>query len=416
MITLRTILTIALISLWCRAQPLIAAEPAYRVSDNGRHLVRANGEPFFWQGDTEWDLFHLLTASEATELLRARKAHGFTVIQAMCVGIFPEWIARNKMPPWGDLHAWLDDNPLTPNEAYFRRMDEIVAAAQREGLLLVIGVYHAKDVEAKRITLENVRVWTRWLAARYRHAPNIVWSMYPHAEAASFPMVRAAVAGLNEGDGGSHLITLHPDPSPTSSSFMHTEAWLAFNTFQSWSSGYLNHRLAMADYARTPVKPVVNGEARYEEEDGTTALEVRRGAWWSYLAGAAYTYGHRDNWKSPRTWRDWVGTPGARQVEIAGRFLRSLAWWKLVPDQSLLVNEGECVAARSIKGDWVLVYLPTPITVTVKLDRVGSAKSKASWINPVTGEKTLTEVHPPFTRPTFKPPEGWQDAVLFIEN
>lgn len=85
--------------------------------------------------------------------------------------------------------------------------------------------------------------------------------MYPHAESASFPMVRAAVKGLQEGDSGSHLVTLHPDPPPTSSSFMHSETWLSFNTFQSWNSGHLNYRLAQADYARRPVKPVVNSEA-----------------------------------------------------------------------------------------------------------------------------------------------------------
>ena len=61
---------------------------------------------------------------------------------------------------------WRDDNPLTPNEAFFKRMDAIVAAAQENHQVLLIGVYHVDDVSSKRITSANVGGWTRWLANR----------------------------------------------------------------------------------------------------------------------------------------------------------------------------------------------------------------------------------------------------------
>ena len=56
-----------------------------------------------------------------------------------------------------------------------------------------------------------------------------MWSMYPRAEAAYVPVCRALAEGLQEGDGGAHLITVHPDPSPASSNFLHGEPWLASN-------------------------------------------------------------------------------------------------------------------------------------------------------------------------------------------
>jgi hypothetical protein len=31
-----------------------------KVSDNQRFLVMADGKPFFWTGDTAWELFHRL--------------------------------------------------------------------------------------------------------------------------------------------------------------------------------------------------------------------------------------------------------------------------------------------------------------------------------------------------------------------
>jgi len=43
-----------------------------QVSDNGRFLVTESGEPFFWLGDTAWELFHRLTREEASEYLYER--------------------------------------------------------------------------------------------------------------------------------------------------------------------------------------------------------------------------------------------------------------------------------------------------------------------------------------------------------
>src|ERR1700736_760371 len=72
-----------------------AAKPMYRVSDNGRYLVDAKSEPVFWQGDTEWELLYALTAQDARELLHTRRMQGFTIVQAMCDGMFPKWIPPN---------------------------------------------------------------------------------------------------------------------------------------------------------------------------------------------------------------------------------------------------------------------------------------------------------------------------------
>jgi hypothetical protein len=392
-----------------------AANAMYRASDNGHYLLAPNGEPFFWQGDTEWELLYLLTVQDAKDLLQARKAQGFTVIQAMCDGIFPKWIPADKRPPSDQLMPWLDGNPLRPNEAFFKRMDAIVAAAEENHQLLLIGAYHADDVATQRVTIANIGAWTRWLAHRYKNAPNIIWSMYSAPEASSIPMVQAAVKGLKEGDVGAHLITVHPEGAVGSSSFVPGD--LSLNTFQSRSSGHLNYELAQADYTRTPPKPVVNGEALYEGDKGTTAFDVRRSAWWSYLAGAAFSYGHVNNWSTPSAWREWVNAPGAQQVQVAGRVLRSLPWWKLVPDQSILIEAGETAAARSVDDDWLLAYLPTRTPVTLRLDSISASKTVlVSWVDPLSGEKSRAGVYSTSARPSFTPPTGWQDAVLLAES
>jgi len=46
----------------------------------------------------------------------------------------------------------------------------------------------------KCITVENGRAWAKWLAHRYKDAPNIVWSMTPEAKKEFVPVLRELAA------------------------------------------------------------------------------------------------------------------------------------------------------------------------------------------------------------------------------
>ena len=66
------------------------AEPASRWRDLALYtrdtfVVDAQGEPFFWQGDTAWELFHRLNRSEVVHYLDDRKAKGFNVIMTVAI-------------------------------------------------------------------------------------------------------------------------------------------------------------------------------------------------------------------------------------------------------------------------------------------------------------------------------------------
>ncbi len=45
-----------------------------RISPNRRFLVHDDGSPFFYLGDTAWELFHRLTLDEAEYYLRDQLA------------------------------------------------------------------------------------------------------------------------------------------------------------------------------------------------------------------------------------------------------------------------------------------------------------------------------------------------------
>lgn len=55
------------------------------VSTNGHYLQYEDGNPFFWLGDTGWDLFYKLKLNDIKDYLDNRAAKGFNVIQAVAL-------------------------------------------------------------------------------------------------------------------------------------------------------------------------------------------------------------------------------------------------------------------------------------------------------------------------------------------
>src|SRR6266849_1030209 len=96
-----------------------------RVSANQRFLVREDGTPFFYLGDTAWALFQRLDREEADRYLRDRAAKGFTVIQAVALSEFDGLRVPNR---YGDLPLH-DGDPHRPNDTYFRHVDAVVGVA-----------------------------------------------------------------------------------------------------------------------------------------------------------------------------------------------------------------------------------------------------------------------------------------------
>jgi hypothetical protein len=392
-----------------------------RIRDNRRTFVEREGEPFFWLGDTQWELFRRFSLEEARTILEKRKRQGFTVFQVMLIGT-GDGTAVNLA---GE-RPWRGDDPAAPNEAFYRNVDAIVEIARQAGIVLAIGVFH--QWQRERLTTANARAYARWVAQRYQDAPHLLWSMYPEARPEYLPVLRELAAGLREGDGGRHLITVHPDPSPTSSSFLHEEPWLDFHSIQTWRSVELIYPMVTSDYSLTPVKPVVMAEGAYEAgtEYGfeVTPLWVRRQAYYSCLSGAHSTYGHNDLWRVLPTWLSALDADGAVQMGILKQvFLEREAWWSLVPDPAVLVEGGNTqgtvlnLAARHTAGRWILAYLGAEASFAVDMTQiVGADRAAAFWIDPRDGRAIPIGDYATGRAARFQTPEGWEDALLIVQS
>jgi hypothetical protein len=417
-----------------------------KVSANKRFLVHDDGAPFFYLGDTAWELFHRLNREEAAAYLEDRAAKGFTVIQAVALAEVDGLRVPNAL---GDLP--LDDgDPARPNERYFAHVDYVVERAAALGLHVALlptwgDKWNAKwGLGPEIFNPNNARAYGQWIGRRYADAP-IIWVLggdRPVESEAHRATVTAMAEGLREGDGGRHLIGFHPRGQEASSQYFHDAGWLDFNMVQTGHSRNAeNWRFIEADYARAPTKPCMDAEPGYEDHPAGFKLEngylddydVRKALYWSLFAGAhGHTYGCHPIWqfwhadRGPisfvrRHWREALALPGSAQVGFARSLLRSRPFLSRVPDQSLIASApGEGArhvrATRDASGSYALVYLPYYDPVTIDLTKLSGEAISAHWYNPRNGAALRIGAQARAPQVTFQPPAGGPDWVLVLDD
>ncbi len=430
-----------------------------KVSADGRYFVDQNNAPVFWLGTTQWQLWRDFTLEQSKLIIEKSKSHGFTFIQVKLLGGGDGTNQKKSDGTQPNVYGekpWIDDNPLTPNEAFFKNVDAVVKMAADNGMFVLPAVYHQSY--RTHITAENARAWAKWLGQRYKDVPNIVWTSTPQARKEFIPVIEELAAGLREGDGGRHLISFKPDPSPYSSSFMHDAKWLDFNSMQTWNAVKLIYPMLTYDYRLTPAKPILMAEGAYEAgtEYGfpVTPLWVRRQAYYTYLAGAVHAYGHNDTWRVSPTWKEALDAPGAVQMGVLKQiFMARKEWWRLVPDQTVFASGGEIVevalpkydatekertayvrtlkpslsdgaatgdllhlAARHADGRWAMIYLADKAAFSVNMNKIAAPKVNLSWVNPIDGHAISAGQEPNTGVKSFRTPDDWEDSLLILEG
>jgi hypothetical protein len=445
----------AIATLWSAAvfaQPL----PALRVSDNRRFLVKADGTPFFWLGDTAWELFHRQTREDAERYLRNRAERRFTVVQAVALAEFDGLQAPNA---YGD-RPLNDNDPTQPNEAYFAHVDWIVAKANALGMYVgFLPTWGDKWNQQKGrgpeiFTPANAERYGEWLGRRYKDA-GVIWIVggdRPIATDVHREIIRAMARGLRTGDGGTHLITFHPPGGQSSATWFHEEDWLDFNMRQNGHVAEFTGRYdqTRVDYDRTPVKPVVDGEPIYEDHPvsfdakrlgHSIAADVRKPLYWDLFTGAfGHTYGHHSVWQmwmpdrqavnNPlMPWPEAIEQPGAAQMQHGRALMESRPFLTRVPDQDVLVTgrvptsmpgagRYQFVATRDLDGSYAMVYAPVSRPFTVRMSKISGSQVRAWWFNPRDGSSTSIGTFDNTGERTFTPPTPGEmiDWVLVLDD
>jgi hypothetical protein len=100
-----------------------------------------SGDPVFWLGTTQWQLFREYKLEDARTIIERTKARGFAFAQVMLLGVGD----GTKPNVYGE-KPWLDDNPQTPNEGYFKHVDAVVQIARQNNLVISMTMFHQRLV------------------------------------------------------------------------------------------------------------------------------------------------------------------------------------------------------------------------------------------------------------------------------
>lgn len=396
-----------------------------KVSDNSHFLVFEDGTPFFYLGDTAWELLHRLSKKDSEKYLENRREKGFTVIQAVALA---ELDGLNTPNAEGE-KPLINNDPTQPNEKYFVHMDWVINKAEEKGLF--IGLLPTWGDKWNRkwgggpeiFTPENARIYGKFLGSRYKNNPNIIWILggdRPVETDLHKQIIHEMALGLREGDGGVHLISFHPTGGSGSSQYFHNEDWLDFNMRQNGHSLSYTERYHQTfdDYNLTPAKPVIDAEPIYEDhpinfnpdQNGhSVAADVRRPLYWDLFSGAfGHTYGHHSVWQmwSPERepvnrplmpWYEAIDQPGASQMIYGRLLMESRPFLTRIPDNSIIVTDRvatsvpgagayQFVATRDQDGTYAMVYVPVGRRFSVRMNVIQGKEVNAWWYNPRNGE------------------------------
>ena len=370
-----------------------------KVSSDGRHLADQNDTPFLYTADTSWTMLSMLSITDAKKYIDVRKSQGFNAIQTMATG----W-KRNGSGPRG---KFFESGDVTqPNEAYFAGVDEIMAYAESQDIVLMVGLLWLAEnggwSGGTAIPADQFAQYSKWLGMRYRNQGNLIWFVGGDEEISVQTETTKATAAALIAVDPNHLISYHPRSHAFELRF---EKWLSFNSFQ-WNanSAPYSYQGIRQGYLLLPTKPILDAEPAYDpspccgEDPVTTPQKVRRNGWWAMLSGAmGVVYGGpKESWNiGAKGAPDWakISRPAATHAGNIRRILEPLAWSRLVPDFGNTAVSGGgrdgstnyAAAAVASDGSLIVSYTPTTATLEVDLTRL-SASGTAQWFDPASGQ------------------------------
>ncbi|MCX7799515.1 MAG: DUF4038 domain-containing protein [Fimbriimonadales bacterium] len=385
-----------------------------RVASDGRTLCTEDGQPFFWLGDTAWELLHHASRDEIVRYLEVRQRQGFNVVQTVFV---PEIEGPFRPNAEGQLPLTDLDDPK-PSEGYLGLASFLLDQAELRGIrVALLPTWGSWAVEEKHPLFRNKRIfhdgnseaYARRLAEALGDRPNLVYVLGGDRDPKLAPEVwRAMARGIRSAVGDRCLITYHPTGLSSSGDLLHHEPWLDFHMIQTGHVREVDPAWwVQRDWLREPPKPTLLGEPAYEaipdrlerHDDLLDADDVRLHWYAAVFAGSiGVTYGCNAVWMcwEPRwepiadivpppflaadqPWLEALHKPGAEQA----RWLQDLFC-----ERSLIGRTPESLIGGrwALHGDqprpWTLVWLPFggELRMTARFD-----PSRLEWHDPRTG-------------------------------
>ncbi|MDZ7402320.1 MAG: glycoside hydrolase family 140 protein [candidate division KSB1 bacterium] len=448
------------------------------VSKNNRFLQTSSGQPFFWLGDTAWELFHRLNRQEAERYLENRAEKGFNVIQAV---VLPELEGLEQPNAYGDfplkghditkLDTTAGHDPTSTQEYdYWDHVEWIIQKAAEKHLIMGVlpcwGEYVIPRFWERIIGTPQQGYDYGWfIGNRLKHWNNhIIWILggdrLPDERENGADVWRAMAEGITDAIAGVRQFDHRATFSKTfmtyhcyrsSSTWFHHDDWIDMHTWGSYHEQRDNERAyfeAYHDWNLPNPKPTLNSEPAYELlpinyhwEDAALGyfddFDVRQIAYWSVFSGTCgHTYGCHPVWQMykkehpipPLTntvhkqWFEALDEPGAFQMGYLKKLMLSRPFFSRIPNQQVIVeNPYDPIGyLTACSGDgYLMVYIPTGKAVRIYTGLLKANRIKIWWFNPRTGQAHLEGEKENQAKMEFDPPGETMrgnDWVLVIDD
>ena len=186
-------------------------------SANGQYFQHADGTPYFYLGDTAWEIMWKSKPVDAADYLADRAAKGFTAIQTVLLS--HQRLGTNGVANYLYEPAFLNQQYTLPNVRYFDYVDTLIASMNEGGMIATIVPLWAAFTEVHddgsaqlRFNREQAMQWARYVGARYG-GYKVIWMIggdneYDTEEKREF--WQAFAQTLETASGGRHLMSIHP--------------------------------------------------------------------------------------------------------------------------------------------------------------------------------------------------------------
>lgn len=411
-----------------------------------RYLMWEDETPFFYLGDTAWEMFHKLNREEMEFYLKTRAKQEYNVIQAVLLAEQDGLFMPNA---YGRVPLMLDRQwDICPDEGdgydYWKHVDYGIDIAAEYSMFIGLlpswgDKFNLKWGKGPVIFNEsNAFEYGRWLGARYRDQWNIIWILggdRPIENEEQEKIMDAMARGIRSEDQN-HLMTFHPCGASSSVDYLKGKEYIDFHSVQSGHALECYSSNAMLrSTMEAEMKPALDMEPRYEDHPACfkedygylwRARDIRQNAWWNLLEGACgITYGNSSVWcfqteKSgywPYTWKEAMGHKGARQMKYIKRLFTSRPYYNFRSLDRLLDRneglEGQCAGGTE---DYAYIYTPFGMPIRANLQYMGGSVIRASWYNPRNGKSKCAKIVPA-VKTLFVPPATGEnkDWILILE-
>src|SRR5262249_11528793 len=355
------------------------------------------GAPVWLHGEAAWSLIVQPDDAELDRYLADRRARG---VNALVVNLIEHKFADHApQDRAGDAPFTAPGDFAMPNEAYFAHVDRVLARCAAAGMVVLLAPAYLGDkggdegwyAEIRRNGPTKLRGYGKFLGARYRSAPNLVWLEGGDAPPmAAGDEIEALIAGIRETDP----VHLHAAHSARYRSALddYDRPWLDLNTTYSDCEGHA--RQLARDARRRRSIPTLFVEGTYEGEQASLTCTISQ-AYRTLLSGASgHVFGNKPIWLFDPGWPAALDSPASRAMQHLARLIAARDLRNLVPDFTGALVSGDDVAAARSRTGTVLAFVDSgPRTLRVA-PTTGATARRASWFDPATGTTTDAGRHP----------------------